>query len=288
MTPALAFITVGLLVPADPHDLPVVPQPQRPRVRRLGQLPRDLHQQELGELRQLAEHLHQPPAVDRPGARRARHPRRRSSPVGARRRRFEKGPGVVSGRSSVGLFVLVVRHPVDDPRHDVQQHLVGHRRRHVWRRRSVSPSPCSPTGRRARTRAKSLIFLPMAISFIGAGIIWRFMYQAREPSPAADRRAQRGLGLGRRGQHVDDVADRSPSSSSALIGLGPHLPHQARPGHQVDDERRRRRPGSCSSSATSIYRLLGPGLGGFVDRPTAAREPSPCCSSRRRRSTTCG
>ena len=30
--------------------------------------------------------------------------------------------------------------------------------------------------------AKSLIFLPMAISFIGAGIIWRFMYQAREPS----------------------------------------------------------------------------------------------------------
>src|SRR6478735_5461675 len=30
--------------------------------------------------------------------------------------------------------------------------------------------------------AKSLIFLPMAISFIGAGIIWRFMYQARDVS----------------------------------------------------------------------------------------------------------
>lgn len=30
--------------------------------------------------------------------------------------------------------------------------------------------------------AKSLIFLPMAISFVGAGIIWRFMYQARPPS----------------------------------------------------------------------------------------------------------
>ena len=29
--------------------------------------------------------------------------------------------------------------------------------------------------------AKSLIFLPMAISFVGAGIIWRFMYIARPP-----------------------------------------------------------------------------------------------------------
>jgi ABC-type sugar transport system permease subunit len=35
---------------------------------------------------------------------------------------------------------------------------------------------------RAENAAKSLIFLPMAISFIGAGIIWRFMYQARESS----------------------------------------------------------------------------------------------------------
>ncbi|MFV1989134.1 MAG: carbohydrate ABC transporter permease [Acidimicrobiales bacterium] len=30
--------------------------------------------------------------------------------------------------------------------------------------------------------AKSLIFLPMAISFVGAGIIWRFMYIARDKS----------------------------------------------------------------------------------------------------------
>ena len=35
---------------------------------------------------------------------------------------------------------------------------------------------------RAENTAKSLIFLPMAISFIGAGIIWRFVYQARDPS----------------------------------------------------------------------------------------------------------
>ncbi len=30
--------------------------------------------------------------------------------------------------------------------------------------------------------AKSLIFMPMAISFVGAGIIWRFMYQAKNVS----------------------------------------------------------------------------------------------------------
>ncbi|MCY3538775.1 MAG: sugar ABC transporter permease [bacterium] len=30
--------------------------------------------------------------------------------------------------------------------------------------------------------AKSLIFMPMAISFVGAGVIWRFMYLARDPS----------------------------------------------------------------------------------------------------------
>jgi ABC-type sugar transport system permease subunit len=35
---------------------------------------------------------------------------------------------------------------------------------------------------KAENAAKSLVFLPMAISFIGAGIIWRFMYQARDPS----------------------------------------------------------------------------------------------------------
>ena len=36
--------------------------------------------------------------------------------------------------------------------------------------------------------AKSLIFLPMAISFIGAGIIWRFMYQ-----PANKSKPQTGV-----------------------------------------------------------------------------------------------
>ena len=28
---------------------------------------------------------------------------------------------------------------------------------------------------------KSLIFMPMAISFVGASIIWKFVYEARDP-----------------------------------------------------------------------------------------------------------
>ncbi len=35
---------------------------------------------------------------------------------------------------------------------------------------------------RAESVTKSLIFLPMAISFVGASIIWKFVYEARDPS----------------------------------------------------------------------------------------------------------
>ena len=46
-------------------------------------------------------------------------------------------------------------------------------------RRSAWPSPCSPTGSKGESIAKALIFLPMAISFVGASIIWRFVYAFR-------------------------------------------------------------------------------------------------------------
>ncbi len=36
--------------------------------------------------------------------------------------------------------------------------------------------------RRSESVTKSLIFLPMAISFVGASIIWKFVYEARSPS----------------------------------------------------------------------------------------------------------
>ncbi len=38
--------------------------------------------------------------------------------------------------------------------------------------------------RRSEAVTKSLIFLPMAISFVGASIIWKFVYEARSPSVA--------------------------------------------------------------------------------------------------------
>ena len=67
---------------------------------------------------------------------------------------------------------------------------------------------------RGENVAKSLIFLPMAISFIGAGIIWRFMYQPAQQDEAADRRAQRAVGLARRGQQlgVEDHGRRDPAA----------------------------------------------------------------------------
>ncbi len=44
---------------------------------------------------------------------------------------------------------------------------------------------------RGEAFAKALIFLPMAISMVGASIIWKFMYQYKQTSPPADRPAQR-------------------------------------------------------------------------------------------------
>jgi len=41
--------------------------------------------------------------------------------------------------------------------------------------------------------AKSLIFMPMAISFIGASVIWKFVYDARLPNPGAPIPDQIGL-----------------------------------------------------------------------------------------------
>ena len=39
--------------------------------------------------------------------------------------------------------------------------------------------------------AKSLIFLPLAISFVGASVIWKFVYDYRGEGPGADRHPQR-------------------------------------------------------------------------------------------------
>ena len=108
------------------------------RVRRLGQLPRDLQQQELGQPRQLGQLLHQPAVLDRPRAGRHRHPRRHP-----RRPADEPDVRARPGSYRPDLRRLLpprLRRPVDDAGHDLQQHLVGHRRhvagdRHRPRRR---------------------------------------------------------------------------------------------------------------------------------------------------------
>ena len=41
-------------------------------------------------------------------------------------------------------------------------------------------------GARGEAAAKALIFLPMAISFVGASIIWRFMYEYRFYDPSVE------------------------------------------------------------------------------------------------------
>jgi alpha-glucoside transport system permease protein len=112
--------------------------------------------------------------------------------------------------------------------------------------------------------AKSLIFLPMAISFIGAGIIWRFVYQAREVS-----QSQTGV-LNAFWVWVGEVSTSTTSrliavAVLALVGL--FLAYLVKRGLDMK---------STTSAAFSagfllliaylIYRLLGPGLGGFVEQ----------------------
>ncbi len=110
--------------------------------------------------------------------------------------------------------------------------------------------------------AKSLIFLPMAVSFIGAGIIWRFVYQAREVS-----QQQTGV-LNALWVWIGEVSTSTTSrivavAVLAVIALG--LIYLIKSGLQAK---------STTSAAFSagfllligylVYRLLGPGLGGFV------------------------
>jgi alpha-glucoside transport system permease protein len=121
--------------------------------------------------------------------------------------------------------------------------------------------------------AKSLIFLPMAISFIGAGIIWRFVYQAREVS-----QQQTGV-LNAFWVWVGEVSTSTTSRLFAVIVLvliGLFLTYLIRRGLQAK---------STTSAAFSagflvlvgylIYRLLGPGLGGFVDTANGGTRAKP-------------
>jgi alpha-glucoside transport system permease protein len=111
--------------------------------------------------------------------------------------------------------------------------------------------------------AKSLIFLPMAISFIGAGIIWRFVYQARDPS-----QDQTGV-LNAIWVWLGEVSTSTTSRAIAvavlaLIGLG--FIYLIKRGV---DTKANTMIGFAAAGLIFvtflIYRFVGPGLGGYVE-----------------------
>jgi alpha-glucoside transport system permease protein len=110
--------------------------------------------------------------------------------------------------------------------------------------------------------AKSFIFMPMAISFVGAGIIWRFMYIARPPS-----KNQTGV-LNAIWVKIGEWSNSSTATAVIVVILGLMLAGLL---YIVWRGRVARKP-SVSAGAIVlaipivwlIYRFLGQGLGGYV------------------------
>jgi len=112
--------------------------------------------------------------------------------------------------------------------------------------------------------AKSLIFLPMAISFIGAGIIWRFMYQARDVS-----QNQTGV-LNAIWVWFGEVSNSTTSRAIAVAVLGliaVSLILLVKRGIDTKSPPMVMFAGGFLVIVGYLaYRLLGPGLGGFTER----------------------
>ncbi|HCB35004.1 MAG TPA: hypothetical protein DEP66_03200, partial [Acidimicrobiaceae bacterium] len=113
---------------------------------------------------------------------------------------------------------------------------------------------------RFESLAKVLVFLPMAISFVGAGIIWRFMYIARPP-----QKDQTGLlnavwvGLGK-------LVPGTVGQAVAVVLLAMLTAGLA--GLCLFGVRRRRTALAVGAALSALpvlwlaYRFIGPGLGG--------------------------
>ena len=125
---------------------------------------------------------------------------------------------------------------------------------------------------RAENTAKSLIFLPMAISFIGAGIIWRFMYQARDPS-----QNQTGV-MNAIWVWIGQSTTSTTSKAIWLIVLFALALAFASFVKRGIDTKASTMAGFAAGflllDAYLIYRLLGPGLGGFTKTDGVVR-PEP-------------
>lgn len=110
--------------------------------------------------------------------------------------------------------------------------------------------------------AKALIFLPMAISFVGASVIWRLMYQARNA-----RNVQTGVlnalwvGLGR----LSNSTWPKVIVAIVLLAIIAGLIYLALTGVREQASARVTVSSVIAGLlAVALWRLLGPGLGGFV------------------------
>ncbi|MBA3400197.1 MAG: sugar ABC transporter permease [Acidimicrobiia bacterium] len=126
---------------------------------------------------------------------------------------------------------------------------------------------------RGENVAKSLIFLPMAISFVGAGIIWRFMYIGR-PTGGNQTGVMNSLWV-----WLGQISNSTIGQILAVIVLGAiavGLGLLIRRGVRT-------RTGATAGAAAGfllivlylMYRLVGPGLGGFVTTESGETVPDP-------------
>jgi len=111
--------------------------------------------------------------------------------------------------------------------------------------------------------AKSFIFMPMAISFVGASIIWRFMFIARPPS-----KNQTGV-LNAIWVKIGEWSNSSSATTVVLIILAIiligllYLAFAGRKAHKTSVV-----AGVVVAAIPVVwlmYRFLGPGLGGYAE-----------------------
>jgi alpha-glucoside transport system permease protein len=116
---------------------------------------------------------------------------------------------------------------------------------------------------RAENAAKSLIFLPMAISFIGAGIIWRFMYQARDPS-----QKQTGV-MNAVWVWIGETTNSTTGKTIWLVALFALALFFAYLIKRGSDAKSSTMIGFAAGFlllvAYLVYRVLGPGMGGYIE-----------------------
>lgn len=118
---------------------------------------------------------------------------------------------------------------------------------------------------RLESVAKSIIFMPMAISFVGAGIIWRFMYIARPPSkPQTGVLNALWVALGQLSHSQVPKMVVAAVLAVTIAGLGVVAWRGWRAGATGV-------AGGALAVAAPVawvlYRLLGPGLGGYEVGP---------------------